>query len=478
MSKELIVRLLFAGSTALLMGLTVWLGYCKRVEKGRYRPIYNVVALPALVSYIIFRIYRLNFGRFTSAPICVIVLRFLVTAVFYHLLTLALTPRLRKRISAEGCAVLWVLPVELLFWCAITSQTIFEAQSRFLIALPRGFFRAVLGVWGAGFLFSLVWQIISHLRFRKILLKDAVETGDRERNLYWKVEGELDVSNKDRLPILRSPAASSPLTVGLVKPCLVLPQREDTDEELRLIFRHEILHLLHHDNDLKLVMAVICSAGWFIPSLWVSVRKAAEDAELCCDEMAVDGMNEERRRQYANLLLKNAGTARGFTTCLSASASGLRYRMTRVLRPEKRRLGLPLIMVLSALFAFCFGLVGFGVKAGTVHGLLFDRQGGDWHVSRVVTRDGTQGVSHTDPAVCAAVETALADMELVEMMDWDVNDLTGLDTLTLTRNGDNNYSNIYLMNEYGMFFCPKGGTYTVYRFRTPLDLDSLLRPGT
>ena len=35
------------------------------------------------------------------------------------------------------------------------------------------------------------------------------------------------------------------------------------------------------------------------------------------------------KRQYAGLLLKTAGDERGFTTCLSASAGALRYRLKR-----------------------------------------------------------------------------------------------------------------------------------------------------
>ena len=40
--------------------------------------------------------------------------------------------------------------------------------------------------------------------------------------------------------------------------------------------------------------------------------------------------------RYSELILSTAGDERGFTTCLSASAKSLRYRLSRVMRPQKR----------------------------------------------------------------------------------------------------------------------------------------------
>ena len=92
--------------------------------------------------------------------------------------------------------------------------------------------------------------------------------------------------------------------------------------------------------------------------VWLGLQKASEDMELCCDELTTKGMQEARRRDYANLLLSGAGTAMGFTTCLSASASGLRYRMARILHPKKRRAGFLSVFLLSVFFFILFGTSG------------------------------------------------------------------------------------------------------------------------
>ena len=73
--------------------------------------------------------------------------------------------------------------------------------------------------------------------------------------------------------------------------------------------------------------------------MWVAMRKSADDFELSCDEMVLREMSEENRKVYAELLLQTVETHRGFTTCLSASASALRYRMRNIMKPRKRIFG-------------------------------------------------------------------------------------------------------------------------------------------
>ena len=90
---------------------------------------------------------------------------------------------------------------------------------------------------------------------------------------------------------------------------------------------------------------------WFNPLMWVAMRKSAEDLELSCDETVLLEAGEDTRRQYADLLLKTAGDERGFTTCLSASASALRYRLRGVVDPKKKPSGA--LAVGLAFFLLC-----------------------------------------------------------------------------------------------------------------------------
>ena len=329
------------------------------------------------------------------------------------LLTLLLqvwSPQLRRRFSARSCADLWLLPsflthVFLFFWNAMPDPWL-------TLRVPVSLFRLLLGLWFGGFCAVMGWKIVGHFRFRRKILRGSVPVSRQERALFRQLWSELDPKDRrlgSSVKIVYAPAISSPLAVGLFSRtvCLALPQREYSEGELRLIFRHESIHLLRQDNLTKFSAVFLCAVGWFIPSLWMVMRRAAEDLELCCDELVTEGMEKAERKEYAQLLLCSAGTEEGFTTCLSASAKGLRYRLRRVMRPYGKS-AVALMGLLTSLFVFFFGTIGVELDAGTVQTAFLDRDQ-RWHVSAL---NGWGIERSDDPAVIKAVEDYLRELKL------------------------------------------------------------------
>ena len=76
--------------------------------------------------------------------------------------------------------------------------------------------------------------------------------------------------------------------------------------------------------------------GWFHPLVWLAVKKAEEDLELSCDEIVLKDADLSTRKKYAELLLSIAGDGRGYTTCLSASAKTLSYRLKATVSARER----------------------------------------------------------------------------------------------------------------------------------------------
>ncbi len=367
---------------------------------------------------------------FLFAPIMVLVLKKTSKIAFLHaglqllptlflstLLLLAFSPWLRRRYSAQSCANLWALPGLLTY--AFLHNWHISLDPWLSIRLPRLTLWLLLGLWAAGFCGVLGWKIGSHLRFRRAVLRDAVPVSHAEQELFQQLWAELEPGKHlavygKRLKLVRSPALSSPLTIGLFSRTMVLalPMREYSREELALIFRHESVHLLRQDNIFKFSTAFLCAAGWFIPSLWAVMRRASEDLELCCDEIVTADLEKEERREYAALLLSSAGTELGFTTCLSASARGLRYRLRRIMQRRRSKNAVLLIGLLSALFLFFFGVIGLELDVGTLRSELLDGEAGTWQVVQLVTRGGEE--PSRDPALLQAAEEALFGLRLTK----------------------------------------------------------------
>ena len=295
--------------------------------------------------------YRTAFFAFSA---------FFLSIFVYDLALLLLLPLLRKRMSSPRCASLWLLPfVFMAFVNPIVSSSA-PFRPVFYLRINETVFRWAFWIWLAGFLLFFFWQTASHLSFRRQILRNAVPANAADMQILSAVCTRLNVENS--VTVVRSGAVRAPLTIGIRKRNLriVLPlDRAYSNAELAMILRHELLHLKDGHNDLKFSMSLVAALGWFFPGQWLGLRKAAEDVEVYCDELTVSGLSEEEKRQYAALILNNAGTSRGYTTCLSASAEGLRYRLSRLRHPVERRKGWLLFSAILTLYLLGIGLVCF-----------------------------------------------------------------------------------------------------------------------
>ncbi len=298
-------------------------------------------------------------------------IQFFIQISIYYTLLLLLLPLLRRTISALACGMLWLAPSVLYFLIYLYGQ---EIRPLYVITLPRHYLPIIAAVWFGVFAIIMLCQLISHLRFRRFLLQNADLFQDADAISSWQSEARRH-GVKVEIPILVSAAISTPLTIGCFEPTmrLVLPAQDYSPEELAMIFQHELRHILRCDARVKFFMNFCTALCWFNPLTWLARRKIADDLELSCDEAVLSGASERVRHRYADLLLKSAGDARGFTSCLSAGAGTLRHRLRNVIKPSKRLpggilLGLAVFVLISS-----FGLIGIADDTETVQTLIFDK---------------------------------------------------------------------------------------------------------
>ena len=282
----------------------------------------------------------------------------------YYLLLMPALPFLRRHISARACAVLWMLPNYLY----ITQMNYMRLPApRWVIEVPLALVQVLLAVWLIGFVAVLGWKVGSHLTFRTRILRDASPITDPAVLAVWDQEIKSARFRKPKFKLVVSPTIQTPLSVGLFQRSIrvVLPERAYTPEELSLIFRHELIHIGREDAWNKFFL-VFCSAMcWFNPLMWVAIKRSSEDLELSCDETVLLCSDEGTKRRYADLLLKTAGDEQGFTTCLSASANALRYRLKNVVNPEKKPSGALVVGLIFFLLCMSCGYVALAWEEST-----------------------------------------------------------------------------------------------------------------
>ena len=351
----------------------------------------------------------------STASLLELSLQLLVLLSLYFALLLLLLPLLRRTISARACATLWLLPVFLCYNLAVWQRTF--VPPLVVLSIPNCLGPLLLGIWLTGAAAVALWYLISHLRFRRRLLKDAQPINDADVvNLWWDEQRQALLKRHIRL--LTSPTATSPLTIGLFNRtmCTVLPQRDYTLDQYQLIFRHELRHVQRMDISTKCFYLFCKALCWFNPLMWIAVRKASADLELSCDEMVVYDAEDDTRREYASLLLETAGDERGFTTCLSASASSLRRRLKGGMVPRERSSGTLALGLTMATLVLCSGLVWVTTVSGSAGELLFSNQEDVTFQSVWVTMDcGSVHSKEPSPAVSQALLDELASLPVTRL---------------------------------------------------------------
>src|SRR6185437_11523464 len=137
----------------------------------------------------------------------------------------------------------------------------------------------------------------------------------------------IHIPNSCHVPQIReSPAVSVPLTVGVVKPAILLPSswREWDGEKLAGVLTHEISHVARRDCLTQYVSLLHRAVFWFSPLSWWLNRQIIELAEQASDEDALARGADQS--SYARMLLgflENVQTAPGRVRWQGVSLAGL-----------------------------------------------------------------------------------------------------------------------------------------------------------
>jgi beta-lactamase regulating signal transducer with metallopeptidase domain len=142
-----------------------------------------------------------------------------------------------------------------------------------------------------------------------------------------------------RLPdveILGSPDIVGPVTVGALRPLVLLPSGfldSASPEELAAALSHEMAHVRRRDYAVHLMTELLLLPIAFHPAAWCARRRLAEAREMACDEAALE--TRIGARAYARSLLSLAASAAGLprpsTTLGVLDAHTLEVRMKRIL---------------------------------------------------------------------------------------------------------------------------------------------------
>ena len=154
-------------------------------------------------------------------------------------------------------------------------------------------------VWIAGMVISFLFYLINFIIF-KIKIKGHLEKLDSK--LFEQVKDELKI--KRNVNLCKCSLINSPVFVGFVSPIILMPYTNYADEELKLIYKHELTHFKRMDVWYKLILVIASVVHWFNPLVYLMRRYASKDIEYTCDDIVTKDLSLEQRKEYSRVILK------------------------------------------------------------------------------------------------------------------------------------------------------------------------------
>jgi beta-lactamase regulating signal transducer with metallopeptidase domain len=159
--------------------------------------------------------------------------------------------------------------------------------------------------WMAGVVAVLSYRVLGSWRLRRLRLQSEPVTDERLPSL----AAECGLEN--RVELRRSSQCRVPLTWGLWRPIVVLPDTALAwpQERLAAALRHEFGHIRRQDCLTLLLAQVVCALYWMNPLVWLAAQRLRMAQEQACDDLVL--RSGASAADYAELLVQTVRSLNG-----------------------------------------------------------------------------------------------------------------------------------------------------------------------
>ena len=205
------------------------------------------------------------------------------------------------------------------------------------------------GAYQAVSVLSVGFVLVRYFWSRRKLLRVSRPAGEEDQAALETARRRTGCDREAEL--YRCSGIHTPMLMGFRRPVILLPADVPAGS-LEAALAHELTHLKHRDTWYMLLMTLARCVHWFNPLVWLMVRTARRDMELCCDYDLLNGQGEEARRAYGRAILDQmAGRDRGFfgiTTGFSGSKKEVFARFRAMMDTAPKRKGRVVLVLAGA----------------------------------------------------------------------------------------------------------------------------------
>jgi len=219
---------------------------------------------------------------------------------------------------------------------AIPTSTANRPATNWITTRLENTTQLILAIWSAGAILFIAISTKKYLQYRRVVLNNAKSV--------QVINCKQSFNNK--IPIVTSAAAHTPMLFGVINPIIVLPNMHFTQVELNMVLAHEMVHYRRKDLLVKALMLTANAIHWFNPVVYALSRQLNAACELSCDEKVVSAMNTQNRVFYGKTILQilRHSTAKqsitrdiALATNLCSSKKNFRRRLISMMNTKKMK---------------------------------------------------------------------------------------------------------------------------------------------
>lgn len=218
-------------------------------------------------------------------------------------------------------------------------------------------------IWSIVSILMLAWHIWHYVRFVRMIRRWGVPVEEGQMlSIFKSVQNELGLENK-KVDLKICNFVSSSMLTGFLRPVVLLPDRHFDEDELQLIFKHELIHFKRHDLFVKLLIVIAACCHWFNPIVYWMCAAMQLDGEASCDEDVLQNTNIEGRLFYGEVIIGMIGNSKApktaLSTCFYAGKSNMKRRLDSIMdaKQKKRKIAMISVILVATVTLFSGSVV-------------------------------------------------------------------------------------------------------------------------
>ena len=154
--------------------------------------------------------------------------------------------------------------------------------------------RAVAIVWITGLAVAIMIYVFK--RFRILSIRKESFACNKEMNrIFYEIKEQMGLG-KCKITLRQSYRTTTAYVTGIHRPCVVVNADHLSEKEMRVVFAHELTHVVHNDIWFRYLLAVASILNFFNPVIWIFYRRFIKYAEYACDYsvcMSENGLHDK-----------------------------------------------------------------------------------------------------------------------------------------------------------------------------------------